>query len=109
MKDPRPHQDLGLQPERTALAWTRTTVSFLVAAAILLKWTGNFGWPILVLVAGLAITGLLVLARQRIRYTRGARGIVGGRVRPNLRAVITLTCCLWAIGIAELVLLLLSS
>lgn len=100
---PRPHHDAGLQPERTVLAWTRTTVSFLVASGILLKWTPQFGWPVLVVVGVLAAVALLILARQRLRYARSARGISKGSAFANVRAVAATTACLLGIGVAEIV------
>lgn len=60
--------DPGLQPERTALSWQRTTLSLLlcsVAGARLLT-TVLGGWAVLVGVAGAGATALVaVLARRR--------------------------------------------
>jgi hypothetical protein len=62
--------DPGLQPERTALAWTRTACSLAVVGLLGLRWSGPFGSAFL-LVAGFAcLAVLLVLARGRRRFAR---------------------------------------
>lgn len=41
--DDRPHGDPGLQPERTVLAWGRTTLTLVTASAIFLRWIPEHG------------------------------------------------------------------
>lgn len=53
--------DRGLQPERTLLAWRRTTLSAAVIGAVGVRvMAGELGWPV-VIVGGLAV-GLSLLA-----------------------------------------------
>lgn len=71
----RPHSDGGLQPERTLLAWSRTAVSFLVAAAIMLRWAGHFGMSLAGPLVICVVVALGIIATQRARYRRQAQGI----------------------------------
>jgi uncharacterized membrane protein YidH (DUF202 family) len=67
--------DPGLQPERTELAWRRTTISLTVGALIALRLLPAVlgTWAISAGLAGLTLAALLwVLARRRARQTRVA-------------------------------------
>lgn len=62
---PRPEQrfDVGLQHERTALAWERTAFSMMVAGAILARYAASVshpGWA-LVGLAQVAVGGALIV------------------------------------------------
>ncbi len=46
-------RDPGLQPERTALAWQRTSIGFVGAAMLFLRWGTQHG-PVVVVVTVLA-------------------------------------------------------
>jgi uncharacterized membrane protein YidH (DUF202 family) len=91
--------DDGLQPERTALAWSRTSLGVLANVALLLeRWlhaeAGGAVWGGLV-VGGLllaALTGLVGMRRQR----RLRRRPLPGRVTPRREV--------WLVGSAMVVL-----
>lgn len=64
--------DPGRQPERTALAWQRTALAFLVLAlaSARLAWPALGGWALLPASAvGAGAIGLLVAARRRYHRT----------------------------------------
>ncbi|MFV0428495.1 MAG: DUF202 domain-containing protein [Arachnia sp.] len=73
------HADPGLQPERTSLAWTRTLLSLIVVAALMMKALANYGVPITpaLLVAGIIIGGVIV--DQVRRYRRAVHGLLTNR------------------------------
>ncbi|MFC0849244.1 DUF202 domain-containing protein [Streptomyces noboritoensis] len=88
-----PDRDPGLQPERTRLAWRRTTLSCTVAAVLAAKQALHGGRTPVALVAvalsGLVWLGFLAVAHRRIQsLTRSARP---GVLRPG-EAVAALAC-----------------
>lgn len=98
MKHQPLHDDPGLQPERTILAWNRTTVSLAVCTAVILRWTSYYGAAILIPVVFLVALAMFILVTQRLRYQRQARGLASELVPPNLIGVATLTSTLLAFG-----------
>ena len=63
--------DRGLQPERTTLAWQRTSISFLAAALLFLRWAATHG-PVVtgvVLLAALVSAWTFARTRARLRHT----------------------------------------
>lgn len=94
------HNDPGLQPERTILAWNRTTVSLAVCTAIILRWTNVYGATILIPVGFLVVLSLFILVTQRLRYQQQALGLARERVPPNLIGVVTMTATLMLFGAA---------
>lgn len=70
--------DVGMQAERTALAWQRTGIGVIAVAALVLRWcvTQDFPlWPGIVLACCGGVTTLF-LVRQR--YRRVVRTVSGG-------------------------------
>lgn len=78
------HRYAGLQPERTDLAWGRTTLSLAVAAAVFLRWLPHHGWFVGTLVAAaVAAAGAINLTRKR-RYHRAVHGINQEHMPPDI-------------------------
>lgn len=94
------HSDPGLQPERTTLSWTRTTISLAVCTAVLLRWTNFYGAAILIPVMILVGLAMVILITQRIRYARQSLGISREQMPPNLLGVGALTLTMLAFGAA---------
>jgi uncharacterized membrane protein YidH (DUF202 family) len=93
-----PHDDLGLQPERTTLAWGRTVLAFITAAAVCLRWTSHHGSFVLVLFAVAVGTGATIYLSQRLRYARSSAGIVRERVAADVVGVISLASATAVLG-----------
>jgi hypothetical protein len=71
------HNDPGVQPERTDLAWGRTTLSMVAAAAIFLRWLPHHGWFASTLVAAAVVTALAINLTRKRRFNRAVHGIQG--------------------------------
>jgi putative membrane protein len=70
----------GLQIERTALAWRRTTLSMLVASVVALRVAGFYDNPAAMVLASVSLLICGVLAwRSRRRYRHVSADLVGGR------------------------------
>ena len=96
------HNDPGLQPERTDLAWRRTALTLITAACILLRWMPHYGWFVGTLVAASLLAALGIALTQRRRYHRAADGIGGAAMTANVRATAAIAACvvvLAALGI----------
>lgn len=78
------HGDPGLQPERTDLAWNRTTMSMVIAAAVFLRWLPHHGWFVGTLVGGAIVTALAINLTQKRRFHRAVRGIRHETMEPHL-------------------------
>jgi hypothetical protein len=79
----------GAQPERTRLAWRRTTLAFAVAAALAVRSALHDPTPSAygaAALGALAWLGFLVVAHRRIRALAGApvAGTQGGPVRATV-------------------------
>ncbi|MEU2246205.1 DUF202 domain-containing protein [Streptomyces sp. NPDC019224] len=70
-------RDPGLQPERTRLAWRRTTLSYTVAAVLAVKQTLHGGATkagvIALALSTLAWLGFLLIAHRRVQSMGSAR------------------------------------
>jgi uncharacterized membrane protein YidH (DUF202 family) len=80
------HNDPGLQPERTDLAWRRTALTLITAACIFLRWMPHYGWFVGTLVAASLLVALGIAVTQRRRYHRAASGIGEGTMTASVRA-----------------------
>jgi hypothetical protein len=80
------HNDPGLQPERTDLAWRRTALTLITAACIFLRWMPHYGWFVGTLVAASLLVALGIAVTQRRRYHRAASGIGGAEMTASVRS-----------------------
>ncbi|QGU03378.1 DUF202 domain-containing protein [Corynebacterium comes] len=103
---PLTHGDPGLQPERTTLAWTRTTVSFAVSSAILLRWLPYYGVLVVTLILLLVAMALGIYLSQTARHRAAVRGLVAGRVQAQVGAVLAMTAGMMVFGVSGIFLIL---
>lgn len=94
----RLHNDSGLQPERTVLAWGRTMMSLFVVSAVFIRWLSYYGWWILALITLAGLAGLGIYASQRRRYRRQSSGIAAERIHADAAAVLWSTAVVLALG-----------
>ncbi|MEX5297452.1 DUF202 domain-containing protein [Kocuria sp. CPCC 205292] len=92
------HEDPGLQPERTVLAWGRTVLALITAAAVCLRWVSHHGPFVLALFAVAVLTGTAVYLTQRARYARSSSGITAERVAADVRGVLGVTAATVVLG-----------
>ncbi|MFD7709026.1 DUF202 domain-containing protein [Streptomyces sp. NPDC059785] len=109
VREPGPARDRdpGLQPERTRLAWRRTTLSGSVAAVLAVRTVLHGGVPAAgVLAAALCCVvwlGFLAVAHLRIRALAAGEETTGP-LSPRLAAAATL--CMLALAVCAVFLIL---
>lgn len=84
------HDDPGLQPERTLLAWRRTLMTLLVVCTIFLRWIPHFGLIALLPIIVSLVAGMLIQIGLNARYRKSAKGLKQERVPAPLREVAVL-------------------
>ncbi len=84
------HEDPGLQPERTLLAWRRTLMTLLVVCTIFLRWIPHFGLIALLPVIVSLVAGILIQIGLNARYRKSAKGLKQERIPAPLREVVVL-------------------
>ncbi|MFZ3469283.1 DUF202 domain-containing protein [Streptomyces sp. 4.24] len=91
-------RDAGLQPERTRLAWRRTTLSCAVTAVLALRQAlHGTGSP--VEVAGIAVIALLWLAFQWVAHRRMRELAAARPAGLAPRAALAATACTVALAV----------
>lgn len=96
------HGDPGLQPERTDLAWGRTTLSLVVVAATFLRWMPHHGWFVSTLVAAATLTAVAIGIKRKRRFHRAIQALNQETMRPDIASTATVAAAvatLAALGI----------
>ena len=97
--------DVGLQPERTTLSWSRTSLAALVAGFMGVRWYAHMG-PLLMLATALTFVGALwVTTTQRGRLRRMAESFEE-RQPPAVVPVVTMTLMVVAIAVIAIIVVL---
>lgn len=99
---PAAHEDPGLQPERTILAWGRTVLALITAAAVCLRWVSHHGVFVLSLFAVAVGAGAVIYLSQRVRYARSCRGIADETVAADAVGVSGLAAATIILGMLGL-------
>lgn len=99
------HQDPGLQPERTLLSWTRTSLLLLVVAGFMLRWAPYHGAAVLGLFCAAAVVSAGVSVSQRRRLGKAVRGITRESYPPAIGTVAALALAVVVLAAAALVML----
>ncbi|MBF7141194.1 MULTISPECIES: DUF202 domain-containing protein [Pseudomonas] len=98
----RPHADVGLQPERTWLAWRRTLLSLVGASLLFLRWVPHHGAFAFVLVGVALAAALGIGARQQRRYHQGIAAINSGAPAAPILEVFALALACAVLGLLGL-------
>ncbi|WP_040263337.1 DUF202 domain-containing protein [Pseudomonas massiliensis] len=98
----RPHQDAGLQPERTSLAWRRTLLSLVGASLLCLRWLPHHRVFALLLVGLTLAAALGIGAALTSRYRQGVSAINRGQAIPPVLEVMGLTLACVTLGVLGL-------
>ena len=96
------HEDPGLQPERTSLAWGRTLLTMIAVSALFVRWMPYHGAFVAVLVALSLATALGIWTTQQRRYTRSASGVKSGRIQADALSVLWIGASVFALGVLGL-------
>ena len=83
--------DLGVQAERTALAWRRTSLALFVVSIVLLRWIGRHGWIVLVPMAFALFRSLMSANWLDVRYQRKLQGLARERIEPDIAMILLMT------------------
>ena len=105
-RQPQPHADPGLQPERTTQSWLRTSLTMTVVSLLFIRWINVFeGLSVVIFVVCIALA-IAAIALQVRRYRLGAGSIRAERGRPTPWAILFLTssvCLISVLGIASVI------
>ncbi|MDH0748166.1 DUF202 domain-containing protein [Pseudomonas sp. GD03842] len=93
------HDDPGLQPERTLLAWRRTLMTLLVVCTLFLRWIPRFGLIALLPIMVSLAAGILIQIGLNARYRKSAKGLKQERIPAPLREVVVLGSTVIVLGL----------
>lgn len=97
---PTPRVDAGLQPERTALAWQRTAISFVASSLLFLRWATQHGPVVVAVVTAAALVATWTFFRTRTRLRRVAHHFPAPGLEPAAREVLVVTAGTAVLGLA---------
>ncbi|MFD9303639.1 DUF202 domain-containing protein [Streptomyces sp. NPDC060048] len=103
-RDPDALRDAGLQPERTRLAWRRTTLTCSVTAVLALRQTLH-GAGSLVEVVGIAVIALVWLAFLGVAHRRTGELAAARPAGLAPRAALAATACTVALAVFAMALI----
>ena len=92
--------DVGVQAERTALAWRRTSLALLVVSTLLLRWIGLHGYRVLMPAAFALLLSVICATRLGKRYVRKQQGVAGEHYEPEIALILLLTIGVLVLGSA---------
>lgn len=101
-----PHQDPGLQPERTVMSWGRTTLALCVAAMVFVRWLPHYGFGMFILISLCLVTAAGIYFTQRKRYRESSHGIVREKIHADIVAVFAMSAAVIGVGFAGLFIIL---
>lgn len=90
------------------MAWGRTSLAFLVAAMVLLRWMPAYGVVVALVAGGLQVVALVILVTQRRRYSRAAHAVAGGTPENPCGSVLALSACTVLLGSAGMTFVVMS-
>lgn len=90
--------DPGLQPERTALAWHRTSIAHVAAAGLFLRWVHSLGVIVVAMLAVSVGVAAYTVLNTRLRLRRIARTFPDGGCPPAAADVLVVTAASVALG-----------
>lgn len=98
------HLDPGLQPERTAMAWSRTALACCIVSAFTIRWLSFYGPGLLVLPALTLLAAVAITFTQQRRIRAAVRAISRDGLPINPLPMLCLVGLCWALGASSLLL-----
>ncbi|GAB3080406.1 DUF202 domain-containing protein [Corynebacterium aquatimens] len=103
-----PVADKGLQPERTTMAWARTSAATIVCALTLLRWSEPYPGLVFGAIGLLTVVAMVIAVRERATYRRQAMGLKDELVLANVGGVFAMTGAMMVLGVIGMALVLMA-